>query len=125
MDAASIACISPESGADIPRYQASLTKLMTLDLAFQALRDGKLTMGTQLPVSEEAAAVEPVKLGLKPWRHHRRTRRNPGDDDDVRQRRRHRARRVSGRRLRGRVAEMMTLRAHALGKAQTHFANHT
>ena len=65
MDAATGRVLS-ESGADIPRYPASLTKLMTLDLAFQALRDGKLTLDTPLPVSVHAASVEPVKLGLRP-----------------------------------------------------------
>src|SRR6516165_4964039 len=51
-------------GADVPRYPASLTKLMTLDLAFQALQQGRLTLDTQIPVSYHAQSVEPVKLGL-------------------------------------------------------------
>ena len=54
------------SDADTPRYPASLTKLMTLDLAFQALTAGRMSLDTQIPVSEHAASVEPVKLGLRP-----------------------------------------------------------
>jgi D-alanyl-D-alanine carboxypeptidase len=50
--------------ADVPRYPASVTKVMTLYLLFDALRDGKLTMRTQLHVSEHAAEQSPTKLGL-------------------------------------------------------------
>ena len=50
--------------ADIQRYPASITKVMTLYLLFDALRDGKLTMRTQLRVSEHAADQSPTKLGL-------------------------------------------------------------
>jgi D-alanyl-D-alanine carboxypeptidase len=49
---------------DVPRYPASVTKVMTLYLLFDALRDGKLTMRTQLHVSERAADQSPTKLGL-------------------------------------------------------------
>ena len=49
---------------DVPRYPASVTKVMTLYLLFDALRDGKLTMRTQLRVSEHAAEQSPTKLGL-------------------------------------------------------------
>lgn len=48
-----------------PAYPASLTKLMTLYLAFEALREGRLAAGDQLPVSSAAAAAPPVRLGLK------------------------------------------------------------
>ncbi len=47
-----------------PRYPASLTKVMTLYLLFDALRDGKLGMNTQLRVSAHAAAQSPTKLDL-------------------------------------------------------------
>jgi D-alanyl-D-alanine carboxypeptidase len=50
--------------ADIQRYPASITKVMTLYLLFDALRDGKLTMRTQLRVSEHAADQSPTKLDL-------------------------------------------------------------
>ncbi len=47
-----------------PRYPASLTKVMTLYLLFDALRDGKIGMNTQLRVSAHAAAQSPTKLDL-------------------------------------------------------------
>jgi D-alanyl-D-alanine carboxypeptidase len=49
-----------------PRFPASLTKVMTLYLLFDALRDGKLTMQSKLRVSERAADQSPTKLGLSP-----------------------------------------------------------
>jgi D-alanyl-D-alanine carboxypeptidase len=111
------------SGADVPRYPASLTKLMTLDLAFQALRAGKMTLDTQIPISAHAASVEPVKLGLA-----------PGETITVRQAilamttmSANDAATALGEYLGGgseeRGAQMMTLRAHALGMAQTEFYN--
>ncbi len=48
------------------RYPASLTKVMTLYLLFDALRDGKLTMTTKLRVSEYASEQSPTKLDLSP-----------------------------------------------------------
>lgn len=54
------------NGADVPRYPASLTKLMTIDLTFAALRANRLTLDTLVPVSSYAASVSPVKLGLTP-----------------------------------------------------------
>ncbi|MWD28772.1 D-alanyl-D-alanine carboxypeptidase [Aquicoccus sp. SCR17] len=40
--------------ADQPIPPASMSKLMTLYVAFEAIRDGRLTMDTRLPVSEHA-----------------------------------------------------------------------
>ncbi len=50
--------------ASQPRYPASVTKVMTLYLLFEALRDGKITMNTKITVSAHAAAQSPTKLGL-------------------------------------------------------------
>jgi len=55
-----------EQGARNERYPASLTKLMTLDLAFQELSAGRLTLDTLIPVSEAAARVQRMKLDLVP-----------------------------------------------------------
>jgi D-alanyl-D-alanine carboxypeptidase len=52
--------------ANEARYPASLTKVMTLYLLFDALRDGKITMNTKLTVSAHAAAQSPTKLDLSP-----------------------------------------------------------
>ncbi len=46
------------------RHPASLTKMMTLYLTFQALEAGRLNMNQYLPISENAAAQSPSKLGL-------------------------------------------------------------
>lgn len=45
-------------------YPASLTKIMTLYLVFDALEHGRLTLDDYLIVSQSAANAEPVKLGL-------------------------------------------------------------
>lgn len=50
--------------ADTRNYPASLTKIMTLYMVFDALEAGTLTMDTQLSVSSYAAGQEPSKLGL-------------------------------------------------------------
>ncbi len=55
-----------ESNADAPHYPASLTKMMTLYLIFEALDKGRIKLDTQLPVSEHAAAQSPTKLDLQP-----------------------------------------------------------
>jgi D-alanyl-D-alanine carboxypeptidase len=51
---------------DTRNYPASLTKMMTLYVAFDAIKKGKLSMTQQLPVSNRAAAARPSKLGLEP-----------------------------------------------------------
>ena len=48
------------------RHPASITKVMTLYLLFEELDRGAMTMRTQIPISEHAAAQEPSKLGLPP-----------------------------------------------------------
>ena len=51
--------------ADEPRYPASLTKVMTLYLVFDALDSGKLKLKERMPVSKYASQQQPSKLGLK------------------------------------------------------------
>lgn len=48
------------------RHPASLTKMMTLYLTFDALDQGKLKLTDRLPVSEHASSMSPTKLGVKP-----------------------------------------------------------
>ncbi|HKD46385.1 MAG TPA: D-alanyl-D-alanine carboxypeptidase [Rhizomicrobium sp.] len=48
------------------RHPASLTKMMTLYMLFEALKAGKVTMETSMPVSEHAAEQNPTKLYLRP-----------------------------------------------------------
>lgn len=52
--------------ADAQRHPASLTKIMTLYMVFDAIEDGRLTMDQALPVSRTAAGRSPSKLYLKP-----------------------------------------------------------
>ena len=51
--------------ADERRYPASLTKLMTLYLTFDALEKGDINYNTQLTTSYKAARQEPSYLGLR------------------------------------------------------------
>lgn len=48
------------------RYPASLTKMMTLYLTFDALRSGYLKTNSSLPVSAKAAAQPQTNISLKP-----------------------------------------------------------
>lgn len=50
--------------ADSPRYPASVTKVMTLYLAFEALSEGRLKPTDRVVISPRAAAQAPTKLGL-------------------------------------------------------------
>lgn len=47
------------------RYPASLTKMMTLYLLFEAMQSGRVTATTPIPVSENARRQPPTKLGFK------------------------------------------------------------
>ena len=51
--------------ADTRNFPASLTKIMTLFMVFEALETGRLELGQALPVSRRAAGQAPSKLGLK------------------------------------------------------------
>lgn len=53
-----------EYDADRPNYPASLTKMMTLYLTFEALEQGKLSLDTRFVTSRHAADQEPTKLAL-------------------------------------------------------------
>ena len=52
--------------ADEPRHPASLTKMMTLYMVFEALRDRRIGLETPVPVTAHAASMQPTKLGLVP-----------------------------------------------------------
>ena len=108
--------------ADALRYPASLTKLMTLYLTFEALRDHRLTLDQLVPVSAHAASMEPSKLGLV-----------PGCRLTVRQailslvtKSANDSASALGELLGGsepRFGQIMTLKAHALGMTHTIFRN--
>jgi len=55
-----------QQGADLQNHPASLTKMMTLYLLFEALAQGRIRLDTEFTVSEYAASQPPTKLGLEP-----------------------------------------------------------
>lgn len=107
---------------DAPRYPASLTKVMTLHLVFDALDAGTLKLDERLRVSRNAARTEPVKLGLR-----------TGQKISVREliqsvavRSHNDSAVVLAERLGGseaRFAQMMTAKARSLGMDRTTFKN--
>jgi D-alanyl-D-alanine carboxypeptidase (penicillin-binding protein 5/6) len=54
-----------QEAPDDHRYPASITKIMTMYLAFEALKEGRLSLSDRLVVSPHAAAMAPSKLGLR------------------------------------------------------------
>jgi len=58
--------ITEAVNADAARYPASLTKLMTLYMVFEALKQHRITLTQMVPISAHAASMEPSKLGLVP-----------------------------------------------------------
>ncbi len=52
--------------ADAPRYPASITKILTLYLAFEQLAKGSMRGDDPIVISRHAAAQAPSKLGLRP-----------------------------------------------------------
>ncbi len=104
------------------RFPASLTKMMTIYMAFEALRDRRITLHQSVPVSPHAASMPPTKLGLL-----------PGTNITVEEcilgmvtRSANDAAAALGELLGGdehRFAQMMTLRARALGMSRTRFRN--
>ena len=53
-----------EVNADTQAYPASLTKMMTLYMMFEALERGEIQMSSLVPVSPRAMAAAPSKLGV-------------------------------------------------------------
>jgi D-alanyl-D-alanine carboxypeptidase len=107
---------------DGSRHPASLTKIMTLYLLFERLEAGKMTLDSEMQVSEHASEQAPTKLGLRPGQTIRvedaikglvtRSANDAavviaeaigGDEDDF--------------------AKLMTRKAHALGMSRTVYRN--
>ncbi|MHC0052402.1 D-alanyl-D-alanine carboxypeptidase family protein [Actibacterium sp. D379-3] len=51
--------------ADTRLHPASLTKMMTLYIAFEAVENGEISLDTDVRISQKAAAEPPSKLGLR------------------------------------------------------------
>ena len=54
-----------ETAAEAPRFPASLTKMMTLYLLFEAMESGRVSRTTLIPVSDYARSRPPTKIGFK------------------------------------------------------------
>lgn len=52
--------------ADTRLHPASLTKMMTLYIAFEAIEKGQISLDTKVTISKNAASEPPSKLGLRP-----------------------------------------------------------
>ncbi len=52
--------------ADARLHPASLTKMMTLYIAFQAIKHGEISLDTEVTISAHAANEQPSKLGMRP-----------------------------------------------------------
>ena len=111
-----------DKNAEVPLPPASMSKLMTLNMLFEALRDGRVTLDTTFAVSTKAKSMGGSTMFLN------ETDRptvgelihgiiiNSGNDACV----------VVAEGLAGseqHFAELMTERAHALGMSQSHFSN--
>ena len=108
--------------ADAPRYPASITKVMTLYLTYEALSAGKIQLEDRVVFSPHAAAQSPTKLGIR-----------AGDSVTVAEAIQamttlsaNDAAVAMAEKLGGteqRFAALMTLRAQELGMQTTNFAN--
>lgn len=121
IDALSGQVISAAS-PDEYRFPASLTKMMTIYMLFEALRDHRLSLSDPVPVSAWAASMPPTKLGLVPGMHITVEQALLGlvtkSAND--------AASALGELMGGdedRFAQMMTLRARGLGMTHTTFRN--
>jgi D-alanyl-D-alanine carboxypeptidase (penicillin-binding protein 5/6) len=108
--------------ADSPRYPASVTKIMTLYLAFEALSTGRLHETDLITVSPLAAAQPPTKLGLRAGdtitvedAMHAMAVKSANDMAMAL------AEKIGG--SESRFAAMMTLKAQELGMTHSHFVN--
>lgn len=108
--------------ADSRRYPASITKVMTLYLAFEALEQGRVNVDDVITVSPLAASQPPSKLGLQAGQTirlddaMRATAVRSANDMAVVV-----AEHIGG--SQARFASMMTLKAEELGMTQTRYVN--
>ncbi len=54
------------SSAETKLHPASLTKMMTLYIAFEAVENGEITLDTKVKISRFAASEPPSRIGLRP-----------------------------------------------------------
>ncbi len=121
IDATSGRVLSQED-ADRALYPASLTKLMTLLMTFEALDSKTITLQTNIPMSAYATGMPPSKIGLRAGQ-------GLSVENAIKALVTKSANDVAvalGEKLGGsesRFAQMMNLKARAIGMSQTHFEN--
>lgn len=109
-------------GADRVQHPASLTKLMTLYLTFEAIETGQIGLDQKVRISSKAASQPPSKLGMRPGqrvtiRHLIRAAAIRSANDAAMAL----AEAVGG--SQAEFARMMTAKARALGMRNTTFKN--
>jgi len=111
------------SNAEAPRHPASLTKMMTLYMVFDALRRGEMSLDQRLVMSPTASSRPPSKLGLPAGRTitvenaiYALVTKSANDVASL-------LGETMGGGSEARFAQMMTLRARALGMTGTTFRN--
>lgn len=111
-----------QTDADRALYPASLTKLMTLLMTFEALDAKTITLKSSVPMSSHATSMPPSKIGLRAGQ-------SISVENAIKALVTKSANDVAvamGEKLggtEGRFAQMMNLKARALGMSQTHFVN--
>lgn len=111
-----------ERHADKKLHPASLTKVMTILMMFDALEDGRMRLNDRIRISRYAASMQPSKLGLEPGETIRvkdaiyALVTKSANDVAVAV-----AEHLAGSERK--FAEAMTRRAHAIGMARTVFIN--
>lgn len=114
-----------KDNADQMRYPASLTKMMTLYLVFDAISSGKINMNTKIKTSKRATLERPSKLGLRPGQMITVKQAIDalivGSANDVA----HAIGEYLGNGKVERFVQMMNIKAKKLGMKNTHFTNPT
>ncbi|WP_375676446.1 MULTISPECIES: D-alanyl-D-alanine carboxypeptidase [unclassified Bartonella] len=111
-----------QANATLKRYPASLTKMMTLYLLFEAMQMRRVTPNTPIPVSHYAAMRPPTKIGFKAGQ----TISAESAAKALITRSANDVAAAIAEYLGGsekKFAQMMTAKAHKLGMKHTHFAN--
>lgn len=119
---ASTGRVISQSNADATLYPASLTKIMTMMMVFEALDSKKIKLNSSVLISSHAANMAPSKIGLKPGK-------TISVENAIKALSTKSANDISvalAEKLGGsekRFAQLMTAKARQIGMSKTNFAN--
>jgi D-alanyl-D-alanine carboxypeptidase len=119
---ASTGRVISQKNADATLHPASLTKIMTLMMVFDALDSKKISLNSSVLISSYAANMAPSKIGLKPGK-------TISVENAIKALSTKSANDISAalaEKLGGsekRFAQLMTAKAHQIGMTKTNFAN--